>query len=152
MFGGIVEETGQLRAIVNKILQKAQSRGSLFVAVVATAVGANFIVAEQYMAIVISGKMYAQAFRDRGLHPKNLSRAVEDSATVTSCLVPWNSGGAYQSATLGVPTIAYAPFCFFNWLSPLVTLAFGLFNITIAPADEEEGIGEDQDLVREVTP
>lgn len=152
MFGGIVEETGQLRAIVNKILQKAQSRGSLFVAVVSTAVGANFIVAEQYMAIVISGKMYAQAFRDRGLHPKNLSRAVEDSATVTSCLVPWNSGGAYQSATLGVPTIAYAPFCFFNWLSPLVTLAFGLFNITIAPADEDEGIGEDQDLVREVTP
>lgn len=149
MFGGIVEETGQLRAIVNKILQKAQSRGSLFLAVVSTAVGANFIVAEQYMAIVISGKMYAQAFRDRGLHPKNLSRAVEDSATVTSCLVPWNSGGAYQSATLGVPTIAYAPFCFFNWLSPLVTAAYGVLNITIADAEEEDA--EEPEMVREVS-
>lgn len=148
MFGGIVEETGQLRAIVNKILQKAQSRGSLFVAVVATAVGANFIVAEQYMAIVISGKMYAQAFRDRGLHPKNLSRAVEDSATVTSCLVPWNSGGAYMSATLGVPTIAYAPFCFFNLLSPIVSAFYGVLGITIAPADEDEM--EEPELVREV--
>ncbi len=138
IFGGIVEETQQLRVIVTKILQKAQSRGSLFVSVVATAVGANVIVAEQYMAIVISGKMYAQAFKDRGLHPKNLSRAVEDSATVTSCLVPWNSGGAYQSATLGVPTIAYAPFCFFNWISPIVTAIYGVAGITIDPIDEEE--------------
>lgn len=138
IFGGIVEETNQLKVIVNKILQKAQSRGSLFVAVVATAVGANVIVAEQYMAIVISGKMYAQAFRDRGLHPKNLSRAVEDSATVTSCLIPWNSGGAYQSATLGVPTIAYAPFCFFNWISPIVSAIYGVSGITIEMIEEEQ--------------
>ncbi len=138
IFGGIVEETNQLKVIVNTILRKAQSRGSLFVAVVATAVGANVIVAEQYMAIVISGKMYAQAFKDRGLHPKNLSRAVEDSATVTSCLIPWNSGGAYQSATLGVPTIAYAPFCFFNWISPIVTAIYGITGFTIDPVEEEE--------------
>jgi NhaC family Na+:H+ antiporter len=89
------------------------------------------------MAVVMAGRMYAQAYPDRGLHPKNLSRAVEDSATVTGCLVPWNSGGAYMTATLGVATIAYLPFAFFNWLSPLVTLIYGWLGITIHPIDEE---------------
>ena len=93
------------------------------------------------MAIVMGGRMYAQAYRDRGLHAKNLSRAVEDSATVTANLVPWNSGGAYQAATLGVATIAYLPFAFFCWLSPLVTLVFGWTGWTIE-AIEKKGQGE----------
>ncbi|MCP4237629.1 MAG: Na+/H+ antiporter NhaC, partial [Aestuariibacter sp.] len=122
MFGGIMEHTNQLKVIVNKILLKAQSRSSLITATVLTALGANIVLCDQYMAVVMAGRMYAQAYPDRGLHPKNLSRAVEDSATVTGCLVPWNSGGAYMAATLGVATIAYLPFAFFNWLSPLVTL------------------------------
>jgi len=87
--------------------------------------------------VVMAGRMYAQAYPERGLHPKNLSRAVEDSATVTGCLVPWNSGGVYMAATLGVATVAYLPFAFFNWLSPLFTLIFGWLGITIHPLDEE---------------
>ena len=137
MFGGIMEHTNQLKVIVNKILQKAHSGGSLITATVLTALGANIVLCDQYMAVVMAGRMYAQAYPDRGLHPKNLSRAVEDSATVTGCLVPWNSGGAFQAATLGVATIAYLPFAFFNWLSPLVTLIYGWLGITIHPLDEE---------------
>jgi len=137
MFGGIMEHTNQLKVLVEKILEKVQSSGSLITATILTALGANIVLCDQYMAIVMAGRMYAQAYPDRGLHPKNLSRAVEDSATVTACLVPWNSGGAYQFATLGVATIAYLPFAFFNWLSPLVSLLFGWMGWTIHPIDEE---------------
>lgn len=137
MFGGIMEKTNQVRVVVNVILKKAQSTGSLITATILTAIGANLILCEQYMAIVMSSKMYAQSYKDRGLHPKNLSRAVEDSATVTANLVPWNSGGAYMAATLGVPTIAYLPFNFFCWISPIVSMLYGWFNITIAPLEEK---------------
>jgi NhaC family Na+:H+ antiporter len=138
MFGGIMEETRQLEVIVGRILRRATSNASLITSTVLTCLGANLVLCDQYMAIVMGGRMYAQAYRDRGLHPKNLSRAVEDSATVTANLVPWNSGGAYQSATLGVATLAYLPFNFFCWLSPLVTLVFGWTGWTIAPADSGE--------------
>lgn len=137
MFGGIMEKTNQLRVVVSVILKKAQSTGSLITATILTAIGSNLILCDQYMSIVMTGKMYAQSYKDQGLHPKNLSRAIEDSATVTANLVPWNSGGAYQAATLGVPTIAYLPFNFFCWLTPIVSMLYGWFNITIDPLDEE---------------
>ena len=137
MFGGIMEKTNQLRVVVTVILKKAQSTGSLITATVLTAIGANLILCDQYMSIVMAGKMYAQSYKDMGLAPQNLSRAIEDSATVTANLVPWNTGGAYQAATLGVPTIAYLPFNFFCWISPIVTMLFGWFNITITPLEEE---------------
>jgi len=137
MFGGIMEKTNQLRVVVNVILRKAQSTGSLITATVLTAIGSNLILCDQYMSIVMTSKMYAQSYKDKGLHPKNLSRAVEDSATVTANLVPWNSGGAYMTATLGVPTIAYLPFNFFCWISPIVSMIYGWFNITIDPLEEE---------------
>ena len=137
MFGGIMEKTNQVRVVVNVILKKAKSTGSLITATILTAIGSNLILCEQYMAIVLTSKMYAQSYRDKGLHPKNLSRAVEDSATVTANLVPWNSGGAYMSATLGVATIAYLPFNFFCWISPIISMLYGWFNITIDPMDEE---------------
>ncbi len=137
MFGGIMEKTNQLRVVVNVILKKAQSTGSLITATVLTAIGSNLILCDQYMSIVMTSKMYAQSYKDKGLHPKNLSRAVEDSATVTANLVPWNSGGAYMSATLGVPTIVYLPFNFFCWISPIVSMLYGWFNITIDPLEEE---------------
>ena len=145
MFGGIMEGTNQLKVIVGSILRLATSNGSLITSTVLTSLGANLVLCDQYMAIVLGGRMYAQAYRDRGLHAKNLSRAVEDSATVTANLVPWNSGGAYQAATLGVATIAYLPFNFFCWLSPLVTLLFGWTGWTIAPLDksEDEAAGTD---------
>ena len=137
MFGGIMEKTNQLRVVVSVILKKAQSTGSLITATVLTAIGSNLILCDQYMSIVMTSKMYAQSYKDKGLHPKNLSRAVEDSATVTANLVPWNSGGAYMTATLGVPTIAYLPFNFFCWISPIVSMLYGWFNITIDPLEEE---------------
>lgn len=137
MFGGIMEKTNQLRVVVAVILKKAQSTGSLITATILTAIGSNLILCDQYMSIVMTSKMYAQSYKDKGLHPKNLSRAVEDSATVTANLVPWNSGGAYMTATLGVPTIAYLPFNFFCWISPIVSMLYGWFNITIDSLDEE---------------
>jgi len=137
MFGGIMEKTNQLRVVVEVILKKAQSTGSLITATILTAIGANLILCDQYMAIVMTGKMYAQSYKDKGLAPQNLSRAIEDSATVTANLVPWNSGGAYQAATLGVPTIAYLPFNFFCWITPIVSMLYGWFNITIAPLEPE---------------
>jgi NhaC family Na+:H+ antiporter len=136
MFGGIMEKTNQLRVVVHFILRKAQSTGSLITATIMTAIGCNLILCDQYMSIVMTGKMYSQSFKDKGLHPKNLSRAIEDSATVTANLIPWNSGGAYQAATLGVPTIAYLPFNFFCWITPIVSGLYGWFNITIAPLDK----------------
>ncbi len=142
MFGGIMEKTNQLRVVVSVILKKAQSTGSVISATILTAIGANLILCDQYMSIVMTGKMYAQSYRDKNLHPKNLSRAIEDSATVTANLVPWNSGGAYQAATLGVPTIAYLPFNFFCWLTPIVSMLYGWFNITIDPLEEEAEIPE----------
>jgi len=146
MFGGIMEKTNQLRVVVTVILKKAQSTGSLITATILTAIGANLILCDQYMSIVMTGKMYAQSYTDKGLHPKNLSRAIEDSATVTANLVPWNSGGAYQAATLGVPTIAYLPFNFFCWLTPIVSMLYGWFNITIDPLEKE---AEVPDMVTE---
>ncbi len=143
MFGGVMERTNQLRVIVDRILQWASSQGSLFASVVGTALVSNMVLCDQYMSIVMTARMYAQAFRDRGLHPKNLSRAVEDSATVTANLVPWNSGGAYQAATLGVATIAYLPFAFFCWLSPIVTLIYGMLNITIHSIEDDPDTVQD---------
>jgi len=140
MYGGIMEKTNQVRVVVDVILKKAKTSGSLITATVLTGIGSNLILCEQYMSIVMTGKMYAQAYKDKGLHPKNLSRAVEDSATVTANLVPWNSGGAYMTATLGVATIAYLPFNFFCWISPIVSMLFGWFNITIDPLEEEDEI------------
>jgi len=145
MFGGIMERTNQLRVVVNAILKKAKTTGSLFTATILTAIASNLILCDQYMSIVMTGKMYAQAFKDKNLHPKNLSRAVEDSATVTANLVPWNTGGAYNAATLGVATIAYLPFNFFCWLSPIVSLLFGWFGITIHPLEEETAQGSDDE-------
>lgn len=92
----------------------------------------NISASDQYLAIVVPGKMFAKAYHDRGLAPQNLSRTLEDSGTVTSVLVPWNSCGAYQSGVLGVATLAYLPFCFFNLISPLMTLIYAGFNIRIA--------------------
>ena len=138
MYGGIMEKTNQLRAVVNVILKKAETTGSLITATILTAIGSNMILCDQYMSIVMTGKMYAQSYKDKGLHPKNLSRAVEDSATVTANLVPWNSGGAYQAATLGVPTIVYLPFNFFCWITPIVSMLYGWFNITIHEDDESD--------------
>ncbi|MGQ7848309.1 Na+/H+ antiporter NhaC [Granulosicoccus sp. 3-233] len=136
MFGGVMQATGQIQVIANAILSYARSTGSLILTTALTAIGSNFLLCDQYMSLVMTGRMYGTAYRDQGLAPENLSRVTEDAGTVVDPLVPWGSGGAYQSATLGVPTILYAPFAVFCWISPLVTILFGYTGWTIKPLEE----------------
>jgi len=103
----------------------------------------NITASDQYLAIVVPGRMFADTFRERGLMPENLSRTLEDSGTVTSVLIPWNTCGAAQSSVLGVATMAYAP-CFFNIISPLMTITFAYLNIKIRRfAMQPEPVAED---------
>lgn len=133
MFGGVMQETGQIQVIANKILSYARSTGSLILTTALTAIGSGFLLCDQYMSLVLTGRMYAPAYRERRLAPENLSRVTEDAGTVIDPLVPWGSGGAYQTATLGVPTLLYAPFALFCWISPIVTILFGYLGWTIKP-------------------
>lgn len=137
MFGGIMEKTNQLKVIVVRILEKVKSDGSLIFVTIMTAIGMNVVLSEQYMSIVVTGRMYSKAYKDRGLKAKNLSRALEDSGTLTSALVPWNTCGAFMSSTLGVATFAYAPYAFFLWLTPIVSIIFGFLGITIDHFDKD---------------
>jgi len=148
MFGGVMERTNQLKTIADKVLALAKSTGSLIASTALTCIGANMVLCDQYMSIVMGARSYAQAYRDRGIAPENLSRAVEDSGTVTACLIPWNSGGAYQAATLGVATFAYAPFAFFCWLSPIITILYGYMGWTITKI-EPEVVTDELDLAEE---
>src|SRR5690606_15794875 len=111
--GAVLERAGFLQKILTAALQLARSTGSLIVTTLATCIGTNIIAADQYMAIVLPGRLYRLEFQRRGLAPVNLSRALEDAGTITSPLIPWNTCGAYMAATLGVPTLVYLPFCFF---------------------------------------
>ncbi len=131
VFGGIMDAIGALSKISESLLKLAHSTFGLFASTVGSCLALNITASDQYLAIVVPGKMFAQAYRDKGLAPENLSRTLEDSGTVTSVLIPWNTCGAYQAGTLGVPTLDYLPFAFFNLLSPLMTLIFAAFNIKI---------------------
>jgi NhaC family Na+:H+ antiporter len=131
VFGGVMDAIGALSKISKSILQLFDSIFGLFLSTVISCVGLNAIASDQYLAIVIPGRMYAKAFRDKGLAPENLSRTLEDSGTVTSVLIPYNTCGAYQSGVLGVDTLSYAGYAFFNWLSPITTLIFAGFRIKI---------------------
>ena len=130
-FGGIMDAIGALAAISKALLNLFHTTFGLFASTVASCLALNITASDQYLAIVIPGKMYAQAFKDKGLAPENLSRTLEDSGTVTSVLVPWNTCGAYQSGVLGVDTVQYAGYAIFNWLSPFMTLLFAAFRIKI---------------------
>lgn len=130
-FGGVMEASGMLGRLTEAVLETAKSAGALIAAVVASGLGLNVFGGDQYLAVVLPGRMYKEAFADRGLAAKNLSRAVEDSATMTSALVPWNTCGAYMATVLGVGTLAYAPFAFLNLLTPLITLTYGFTGWTI---------------------
>ena len=131
VFSGAMEAAGLLRRVAEPIIQYAESTGSLIATTVGTCVFFNISASDQYLSIVVPGRMFADTYREKGLAPENLSRTLEDSGTVTSVLVPWNTCGATQSAVLGVATFAYLPFCFFNIISPLITIAYGYFGIKI---------------------
>lgn len=128
-FGGVVEKVGVLDRLITPIIAAARSAGALVAALVAAVFATNVVTADQYIAIVLPGRMFKSGFRARGLAPVVLSRSVGDSATVTGALIPWNSCGAYMAATLGVATFSYAPYAVFCLLSPLVTIAFAVLNI-----------------------
>jgi NhaC family Na+:H+ antiporter len=130
-FSGSIESTGLLRRIAEPIVKYAQNTGSLIATTASTCIFFNITTSDQYMSIVVPGRMFADTFKEKGLAPENLSRTLEDSGTVTSVLIPWNSCGATQSAVLGVATFAYLPYCFFNIISPLITIAYGYLNIKI---------------------
>jgi NhaC family Na+:H+ antiporter len=131
VFGGIMDGIGALARITQSLLAIAKSVFGLFASTVLSCIGLNLIASDQYLAIVIPGKMFKKAYQDRGLAPENLSRTLEDSGTVTSVLIPWNTCGAYQSGVLGVSVSEYFAYAIFNWLSPIMTLMFAAFNIKI---------------------
>lgn len=123
-FGGIMSAAGMLQRITSAILSGVNSIAGLVAATTGTCVMFNVLAGDQYLAIVVPGKMFAEAYRDQDLAPENLSRTLEDSGTVTSVLVPWNTCGVAQSGILGVATFAYAPYCIFNIVSPFMTILF----------------------------
>ena len=131
IFGGIMDGIGFLSKITTVLLKRAKSIFGLFASTVLSCVGLNVIASDQYLAIVIPGKMFKKAYEEKGLAPENLSRTLEDSGTVTSVLIPWNTCGAYQAGVLGVGVAEYFVFAIFNWISPIVTLFFAYFMIKI---------------------
>lgn len=131
VFGGIMDGIGALQRITNTLLELATSTFSLFASTVASCLALNLTASDQYLALVVPGKMFSKAYADRGLAPENLSRTLEDSGTVTSALIPWNTCGAYHSGVLGVGVGEYVMYAIFNYLSPFMTLLFAAFQIKI---------------------
>ncbi|PVW15723.1 Na+/H+ antiporter NhaC [Marixanthomonas spongiae] len=131
VFGGVMDAIGALAAISKALLKLFHTTFGLFASTVASCLALNLTASDQYLAIVVPGKMYAKAYKDKGLAPENLSRTLEDSGTVTSVLVPWNTCGAYHSKVLGVGVGEFFFFAIFNWLSPFMTLLFAAFRIKI---------------------
>ncbi|GAB5562554.1 MAG: Na+/H+ antiporter NhaC [Synoicihabitans sp.] len=141
-FGGIMERSGMLACIAEAILRVARTRGGLVASTLSTSLGINLVAADQYLSIVVPGRMYRPAYERMGLHPKNLSRCMEDGGTITSPLIPWNSCGAYMFATLGVFPLAYLPFAFLNLINPLVSLVYGYTGWTMAANESNTEAGE----------
>ena len=137
-FGGVMEHTGLLKRIVDALLKGVHGTGSLITTTVLTGIGMNIIAADQYIAIVLPGRMYRVEFARRGLAPQNLSRTLEDAGTMTSALIPWNTCGAFMAATLGVPTLAYAPYAFLNLMNPVIAIIYGITNFRIVPLENPE--------------
>lgn len=137
-FGGVMESSGLLLRITQSIIRFAKSTGSLVASTVGTCIFFNLTASDQYISIVVPGRMYANTYRDKGYKPELLSRTLEDSGTITSVLIPWNTCGATQSAVLGVPVLTYAPYAFFNIISPFMTMFFAYAGIRIRRYTKEE--------------
>lgn len=129
MFGGIMEKTKQLEVIVDKLLTGIKSTGGLIATTVITCIGCNATMPEQYISIVLPGRMYHKAYRDRGLHPKQLSSTLEGAGTVTSSLIPWNTCGAFLYGVLGVAAWEYAPYAVFNYMMPVIVVITGFLGL-----------------------
>ena len=138
--GGILENCGFLAVILENILKKATTYGQISLVTHITAIFVNLVAADQYLAIILPARMFSHAFKEIGAHPKNLSRIAESSGTVTSPLIPWNTCGAFMYGVLGINPLVYAPFAFFNWLTPLISIAYGYLGIGFAEWTEEDEI------------
>lgn len=137
-FGGIMEKTGMLETMAAALLKRVRRTGTLVTTTVFSCIGMNAIASDQYIAIVIPGRMYKNAFDKKGLHPKNLSRILEGSGTLTSPLIPWNSCGAFMHATLGVSPLLYLPYAFLNLINPLVLILYGYTGITMEKVESDK--------------
>lgn len=135
VFGGIMEKTGMLQSIGNAILKFANSTGSLVTATILTSIAVNVLAADQYLAIVIPGRMYKEVYDERGLEPRLLSRTLEDAGTLTSALIPWNTCGAFMASALLVSPLAFAPYAFLNWINPLIAIFYGYTGIGIVQGE-----------------
>lgn len=131
VFGGSMDGIGALRKITNFLLSKAKTTFGLFASTAVSCLGINIVASDQYLAIVIPGKMFKDAFQEKNLSAVNLSRTLEDTGTVTSALIPWNTCGAYHYGVLGVSVTDYFIYAIFNWLSPITTLIYAAFMIKI---------------------
>lgn len=138
IFGGVMEATGMLEKIAHTILKMVRDTGGLITATISSCILTNLTAADQYLAIVIPGKMFKRAYDEAGLAPQNLSRCLDDSGTVTSVLVPWNTCGAFFATVLGVSTASYLPFCFFNLINPLTAIVIGNMGWKIAKLDPDK--------------
>ena len=137
-FGGILERTGILDYWLRVALRLVRGTGSLIATTVATCLSTNILAADQFMAVALPGRMFRDAYTEYGLSRLNLSRTLEDSATLTSALIPWNTCGAYMSATLGIITFEYAPYAIFNYVCPLIAIIYGITGFAQKPAEEDE--------------
>lgn len=147
VFGGMMESAGLLKRITQPIIKYANSTGSLVTSTVLTCIFFNVTASDQYIALVVPGRMFRKTFQEKGLKPEVLSRTLEDSGTMTSVLIPWNTCGATQSRVLGVDTMAYAPYAFFNIISPMMTILFAYLNIKIRrfTNDEKDSLETDDE-------
>jgi NhaC family Na+:H+ antiporter len=139
VFGGVMDAAGMLMRITQVIMKAVHNAGSLVAATVGTCFFFNLTASDQYLAIVVPGRMFAKTYRDMGFKPELLSRSLEDSGTVTSVLIPWNTCGATQSSVLGVSTMTYLPYCFFNIISPFMSVFMAGFNIKIRRLSPDDG-------------
>ena len=144
-FGGVLERTGILKQILDAVLRAVKSTGDLVLATVTGGVVTNILAADQFLAIALPGRLFSTTYDDFGLSRENLSRTLEDSATMTSALIPWNTCGAFMSGTLGVATLAYLPYCFFDLINPVMSAIYGIMNFRITPAPQEQALA-DHDL------
>lgn len=137
-FGGILEFSGMLNAIISKILLVARSTGSLIAATIVSCFATNATCSEQYISIVVPSRMYLRAYIDKNLHPKNLSRCLEDSGTLTSVFIPWNTCGVFIAGTLGVGVAEYAPYAILNFIVPIISIIYGYTGFKIVKMTKEE--------------
>jgi NhaC family Na+:H+ antiporter len=137
-FGGVLEYTGLLARLLQPVINAAKGDRSLVAATGLTSIGMNLVAGDQYMAIVLPGRMFRELYHERGIAPETLSREIEDTGTITSPLVPWNSCGAYMAATLGVATMAYFPYSLFNLINVAISFIYALFGFQIRHIEPEQ--------------